>query len=102
MENFMKTYLRNLLRRLPGRSRARGSARPSATSRLHVESLEERAVPAVMNLTGYTFALPGGTLHVTTENVITGVFHATFDDASSGIDVCVTGKLTPVGSHWDT
>jgi hypothetical protein len=55
-----------------------------------------------MNLTGYTFALPGATLHVTNENVITGVFHATFDDAHSSIDVGVTGKLTPLGSHWDT
>jgi hypothetical protein len=55
-----------------------------------------------MNLTGYIFTLPGATLTVTNENVITGVFHANFDDASSGIDVGVTGKLTPLGSHWDT
>jgi hypothetical protein len=56
-----------------------------------------------MNLTGYTFALPGATLHVTAENVTTGVFAGTFADAASGITVAFNnGHLQPIGPKLDT
>jgi hypothetical protein len=48
-----------------GRRRHRathGCARSGNAARLHVEALEGHDVPAVMNLTCYTFALPGATL----------------------------------------
>jgi hypothetical protein len=68
---------------------------------LQVEALEGRDVPAVMNLTGYTFALPGATLHVTGENVSTGAFVGTFADAGSGINVAVNGLLQNIGPNLD-
>jgi hypothetical protein len=57
-----------------------------------------------MNLTGYTFTLPGATLQVTGENVITGNFAAVFHDASSGIDVPInflSGRLQHIGPSLD-
>jgi hypothetical protein len=63
--------------------------------------LEERDVPAVMNLTCYTFALPGATLHVTNENVLSGDFWGTFTDATSGISMKVSGHLKPIGVNLD-
>jgi len=96
----MQLSLRNLFR--SGRRRVtRGSARSGNATRLHVEALEGRDVPAVMNLTCYTFALPGATLHVTAENVTTGVFVGTFSDATSGISMNVIGHLKPIGPNLD-
>jgi hypothetical protein len=105
-ENLMKRHLRNLFRRLRGRSLARCSARPSATTRLHVEALEGRDVPAplFMDLRPYIFALPGATFHVTVENRLTGVFAGTFNDLSSGISIPVVygnGHLTHIGPNLD-
>jgi hypothetical protein len=58
-----------------------------------------------MNLTGYTFALPGATLHVAIEkplNANISVFLGTFHDAASGIDITnVTGQLQHIGPNLD-
>jgi hypothetical protein len=78
----MTLSLRNLFGGRRGGRAPRTRARPPGTTRLNVEALEERAVPAVMNLKGYTFFLPGATLHVTSENVANGVFAGTFFDAN--------------------
>jgi hypothetical protein len=96
----MHLSFRNLFR-VPHRA-TRSSARSDNTTRLHVEALEARDVPAVMNLTGYTFGLPGATLKVTGENVTTGVFAGTFTDATSGITISVNGHLQPFGLNLDT
>src|SRR5262249_15568424 len=94
----MHLSLRNLFR---GRRATRGSARSGNAARLQVEALEGRDVPAVMNLTCYTFALPGATLHVTNENVLSGDFWGTFTDATSGITMKVSGHLKPIGLKLD-
>jgi hypothetical protein len=96
----MKEYLHNLLRR----GLARCPARPPRATRLELETLDKRDVPAVMNLTGYTFALPGATLLVTNENVLTGQFAGTFTDAASGIAISIpmgNGHLQPIGPNLD-
>jgi hypothetical protein len=97
----MNLTLRNLFGGLAGRSAARSPARPAGGARLSVERLDERAVPAV-NLVPYHFALPNaGTLQVTSQNFQTDTFQGTFTDSHSGINVAVSGQLTPVGGNWD-
>jgi hypothetical protein len=96
----MKRSLRNLFGGLNGRAAAPRSA-PPTTTRLHVEQLEERAVPTI-NLLDYKFVMPGaGTFHATWENFVTGAFKGDFVDAKTGIDVAVAGKLTHLSGHWD-
>jgi hypothetical protein len=94
--------LRPLFGKRSGRRAAPPAARPARTTQLRVEALEARTVPTVMNLTNYLFPLPGAVLHVTSENVATGVFHGTFDDVNTGININVTGKLTPIVGPWDS
>jgi hypothetical protein len=98
----MMRFLRNWFCNPRGRAAATPSARRHWTVCLQVETLEERAVPAVMNLTGYNFALPGATLHITSENVATGTFHGVLLDFNSAINVPVNGNLAPLANHWDT
>jgi hypothetical protein len=91
----MNLSLRHLFGKRGGRA-----TRPAHTTQLRVEQLEERAVPTV-NLLPYKFAMPGvGTFHATNENFATGAFQGVFTDAKTGINVAVTGKLTPLGGHW--
>jgi hypothetical protein len=90
----MNLSLRNLFRTRSGRAPARTSPRSARTTRLEVEALEERAVPT-MNLKGYVFPMPGATLSVSNE--IGNTFWGTFADATSGINVPVTGQLAPLG-----
>jgi hypothetical protein len=97
----MKLSLRNLLGRCTGRSAARNTARQAEMTRLKVERLEERAVPAV-NLLGYYFALPNaGTLHITSQHIqnnLTETFKGTFTDSHSGIVCQVSGQCNHVPS----
>jgi hypothetical protein len=94
----MKGYLRNLVRRLCGP--AGGSARPAKTTRLEVEQLQDRVVPSIINLAP-NFNMPGaGTLHVTGE-LPSGAFWGTFHDASSNINVPVSGQLTSIAPNAD-
>jgi hypothetical protein len=94
----MKRYLRDLVRRLCGPGG--GSARPARTTRLEVEQLQDRVVPAIINLSA-NFNLPGaGTLHVTTE-LASGQFWGIFHDASSNINVPVSGQLTSLTPNTD-
>jgi hypothetical protein len=98
----MKKYLRNLLRQIHVRGMAGRPTKLSRTTRLNVEVLEQRDVPALMNLTGYTFTLPGAMLRVTNENVITGQFAGIFTDTTSGINVPIpmgSGDLQPIGPN---
>jgi hypothetical protein len=94
----MRLSLRNLFR---GRRATRGSARSGNATRLHLETLEGRDVPAVMNLMCYTFYLPSAKLTVSNENVVTGDFWGTFTDASSNITMNVSGHLQPIGPNLD-
>jgi hypothetical protein len=73
------------------------------TLSLHVEQLEERAVPTV-NLVPYHFnftAPTPGTLVVTSENVLQHTFKGTFTDANTGANIAVGGAWTPWGGGLD-
>jgi hypothetical protein len=98
----MSISLRNLFGGPGGRRATRTRVRPSGTTRPHVEALEKRDVPAVMNLTDYVFALPGARLYITHEVVSTGVFDGAFVDLSSGITIPIlNGHLQPIGLKLD-
>jgi hypothetical protein len=98
----MNLSLRNLLRRLTGRAATQSPARPAQTTRLRVESLEDRLVP-VSALTNYHFALAttyGGpanaALLITYENNTTGAFSGVFWN-SFGYVIPISGQLTAEG-----
>jgi hypothetical protein len=98
----MTLYLRNLFRRLTGRAATQSPVRPTQTTRLQVESLEDRLVP-VSALTNYQFALAttyGGpanaSLWITYENNATGAFSGLYW-SNNGYVVPISGQLTAEG-----
>jgi hypothetical protein len=108
----MRRSLRNLFQAFAGRPIAPRAAPPRRTPRLHVEALEERAVPAALLVDQYyDFGAPG-TLHITSI-AAHGKFSGTFTEnagpntpaGTAGavfglISIPVTGQLgLPRGSH---
>src|SRR5262249_14758046 len=68
---------------------------------LHVERLEERAVPA-FNIVPYNFTMPGvGAFHATFENLLTGYFQGSFTDFKSKITDNVSGQLVHLQGSYD-
>ena len=98
----MRLSLRNLLGRRTGTRPARPRHRPAGAARLHVERLEERAVPAAFNIVPYNFTMPGvGSFHATFE-LPTGYFGGTFTDSKSLITAQVKGQLVHInGTSYD-
>jgi hypothetical protein len=94
----MKWSLCNLFRNSTSRAAAPIAGCSARTTRLEVESLEDRAVPT-MNLTGYSFSMPAASLYVSQE--IGTQFWGSFFDAKSGIAIPVTGQLNPIGNQLD-
>jgi len=99
----MKRFLRNLFGCLTGSAPARTSVRRQRTAHLHVEHLEERAVPTIAMLSNLHFALQSpsgsqvGTLYITRETS-GGLFTGYFDEVvgASTVQIPVTGQLTPI------
>src|SRR5262249_19901080 len=98
----MRLSLRNLLGRRTGTRPARPRPRPGGADRLHVERLEERAVPAAFNLLPYIFTMPGvGSFHATFETPA-GYFGGSFTDFKSGITAQGSGQLVHLnGTSYD-
>jgi hypothetical protein len=99
----MRLSLRNLLGRRTVTRPARPRTRPAGAARLHVERLEERAVPAAFNILPYTFTMSGvGSFHATFEDFAHGHFGGFFMDSKSGIMAHVSGQLVHVnGTNYD-
>jgi hypothetical protein len=95
-ETPMKLSLRDMLTRLTGRAAPRRSPRPRRTTSLRVESLEDRTVPTAF-INSYSFNMGSqGTLYVNAENMQTGQFSGSFNEAGVGW-INVTGSVTEKG-----